>query len=169
MLLCYTPDGKIDQKFGEDGEIRVDFVIDELLPTSTIDSEFGVGGKVVTEVGAKSDTVGVLALQSDGKILVAATCANARHANFALLRYLPNGRLDPSFDDDGKTTLRIGEEIVDFSLLPAMLLGAAAPQCTHTPPKGFQCTVLPSLPPHLTPSTLLSIVLPASKTKSLIE
>jgi uncharacterized delta-60 repeat protein len=121
--IAMQPDGKI---IAAGNPFHRNIALVRLHPNGTIDSEFGVGGKVVTEVGAKSDTVGALALQSDGKILVAATCANARHANFALLRYLPNGRLDPSFDDDGRTTLRIGEEIFDFSLLPAMALGAAA-------------------------------------------
>ena len=122
--IAVQPDGKI---LAAGSPFYRSIALFRVHPNGSIDSEFGVGGKVVTEVGAKSDSVGALALQSDGKILVAATCANARHTNFALLRYLPNGRLDPSFGNDGKTTLRVGEEIFDPSLIPGILLGATAP------------------------------------------
>ncbi len=123
--VAVQPDGKI---LAAGNPFYRSIALLRVHPNGSIDSAFGVGGKVITEVGTRSDVVGALALQPDGKVLVAATCANARHTNFALLRYLPNGRLDPTFDGDGKTTLRISEEISDPSLLPARFLGATPPQ-----------------------------------------
>lgn len=80
----------------------------------SLDPTFGDGGKVTTEVGSRWDMAGALAFQNDGKIVVAGTCANARHTNVSLLRYNPDGSLDPTFDKDGKATTRVGTGIVGW-------------------------------------------------------
>ena len=120
--IAVQPDGKI---LAAGNPFYRSIALFRVHPDGSVDKDFGIGGKVITEVGANSDIVAALALQPDGKILVAATCANARHTNFALVRYLPDGRLDPTFDNDGKTTLRVSEEIPDPHLLPATFVGAA--------------------------------------------
>lgn len=79
-----------------------------------LDPTFGDGGKVTTAVGSRWDIAGTLAFQTDGKIVVAGTCANARHTNISLLRYNPDGSLDPTFDRGGKVTTRVGAGIVSW-------------------------------------------------------
>jgi uncharacterized delta-60 repeat protein len=69
-----------------------------------LDPGFGQGGKVVvtppTEAG---EWPGGQAVQPDGKIVVVGTAAPARNGYaFLLLRFLPDGRLDPSFGTGGR-------------------------------------------------------------------
>ena len=71
----------------------------------SLDTGFGVGGKVTTSVGSSDDGANAVALQSDGKIVVAGTSLMTGSSyDFAVLRYNPNGSLDTSFDGDGKVT-----------------------------------------------------------------
>src|SRR5262249_59067686 len=49
------------------------------------------------------------AVQNDGRIVEAGISAQfAALSDFALTRYLPDGRLDPSFDHDGRVTTDFG-------------------------------------------------------------
>ena len=77
----------------------------------SLDSSFGSEGKVVTTpemTGFSAVTGNALAIQTDGKILVAGSGENAGKTNFAVLRYNADGSLDPSFDTDGIVTTAIG-------------------------------------------------------------
>ena len=74
-----------------------------------LDPSFGAGGKVTTAIGAGSDDAEALALQPDGKIVVAGTSSGAfNNLDFAVARYNPNGSLDPTFGAGGKVTTAIG-------------------------------------------------------------
>jgi uncharacterized delta-60 repeat protein len=68
-----------------------------------LDSSFGSGGLVTTDLTADFDSACCVALQSDGKLVVAgyegSVNGSAGHAFVA--RYLPNGVLDPSFGGTG--------------------------------------------------------------------
>ncbi len=71
----------------------------------SLDTSFGVGGKVTTDMGVLSSDVGYsMVLQPDGKIVVAGVSGS----DFALVRYNPDGSLDTSFDGDGKVTTDFG-------------------------------------------------------------
>jgi uncharacterized delta-60 repeat protein len=80
-------------------------------PAGTIDAGFGTGGVVIAPVGSSGNVLRRVAFQKDGKIALAGTCANARHTNFAVLRYLPDGSLDSTFGGDGTVTTRVGSGI----------------------------------------------------------
>lgn len=73
-----------------------------LLPDGSLDTDFGFGGfsNLTLEEGA---WILDLALQSDGRVVaVGVIDANgAQEAGFYLARLLPDGSLDPSFDDNG--------------------------------------------------------------------
>ena len=61
---------------------------------------------MTTSVGDGADDAHAVALQSDGRIVAvgsAASTAVSSH-DFALVRYMANGALDPSFGGDGKVT-----------------------------------------------------------------
>ena len=73
----------------------------------SLDSSFGDGGKVTTVIG--TDARGnALAIQTDGKIIVAGSSKNAAKTNFAVARYNSDGSLDLSFETDGIVTTPIG-------------------------------------------------------------
>lgn len=66
---------------------------------------FGRAGTVITDTGSGESTVFALALQPDGKIVVAGTSSvygSGTGANFALRRYKPDGSLDATFGTGGK-------------------------------------------------------------------
>lgn len=74
-----------------------------------LDPSFGNGGKVITQVGARGDSARAIAVQADGRIVVAGwTDQTGIDADFMVLRFLPDGRLDPDFADGGRFVLPIG-------------------------------------------------------------
>ena len=75
--------------------------------TGALDTTFGNNGTVVTEVGAYSDFATSLALQPDGKIVVAGASRNGNYKWFAQ-RYNADGSLDTSYGNNGSTLLDFG-------------------------------------------------------------
>lgn len=86
-----------------------EFAIARLKPDGSLDTSFGAGtGKVVVGFdlgGNKNDTAQALAIQSDGRIVVAGTVDTASNGtDFAVLRLLPDGTRDATFNLTGKVT-----------------------------------------------------------------
>jgi len=74
----------------------------------TLDTSFGDSGKVTTTV-AKHSSAESVAMQSDGKIVVAGNSfTDSNNNGFAVVRYNTNGTLDPSFNETGKVTADFG-------------------------------------------------------------
>jgi uncharacterized delta-60 repeat protein len=83
-------------------------------PDGSLDPSFDGDGKVVTTIGVGADDViKALAVQPDGKILAGGTAGFAAGGgseptgNFAVVRYHPDGSLDPLFNGTGKATAAI--------------------------------------------------------------
>ena len=74
-----------------------------VLPLAgNLDPSFGNGGIVA----ATAEGMGGIAVQPDGKIVVAGT---SNSEEFRLARYLPDGSSDPSFGDGGSVETQVGE------------------------------------------------------------
>ena len=87
-----------------------DFALARYLSDGSLDTTFGNGGKVTTDIGSSSDDSGQsVALQSDGKIVVAGSSYNGANYDFALVRYQANGTLDTSFGNGGKMITPVGD------------------------------------------------------------
>src|SRR5207249_5339824 len=72
-----------------------------------LDPTFGIGGKVTTGIG--TDDYGyAVAIQADGKLVVAGETNNGINYDFALVRYNTNGTLDATFGTGGKVTTAVG-------------------------------------------------------------
>jgi uncharacterized delta-60 repeat protein len=67
---------------------------------STPGDRFGSNGLVLTDFFGGNDRAVALALVPDGRIVAAGEALS----DFALVRYLSDGQLDPSFDGDGRVT-----------------------------------------------------------------
>ena len=80
-----------------------DFALVRYHPTGSLDETFGSGGSVRTDFGA-DECAASLAIQSDGKVLVAGTLTMNAGADFLIARYDAVGGLDPSFGTAGKAT-----------------------------------------------------------------
>lgn len=107
--VVVQPDGKIVAAGSAYTGSSYDFAVVRYLESGALDTGFGSGGKTTTAVGSgSSDDVGTaVALQADGKILVAGSASNGTNDDFALVRYTAGGVLDTSFGTGGKVITSI--------------------------------------------------------------
>ncbi len=76
----------------------------------SLDNTFGSGGVVTTPIGVSDSEARSVAIQEDGKIVVAGDYSNGFNNNdFVIARYDSNGVLDFSFGTNGITLTPIGE------------------------------------------------------------
>jgi uncharacterized delta-60 repeat protein len=98
-------------KAESDSSLSLSVTIDTVAPPSQVwglDTSFGSEGKATTDFGIGDDYAQAMAVQSDGKIIVAGYAAsNINGYTFALARYNTDGSLDTTFDSDGKCTTAI--------------------------------------------------------------
>ncbi|MBK6571365.1 MAG: T9SS type A sorting domain-containing protein [Saprospiraceae bacterium] len=89
-----------------------DFGLVRYLPDGSLDSGFGVGGKLITAIGRGNDVAYALAIQTDGKIVAGGLSVvdtpNIYH--FAMVRYETDGSLDQSFNGSGKVIIDFGTD-----------------------------------------------------------
>ncbi len=99
--VAVQPDGKIVCTGELLGTGAISVV--RLLPNGDLDPSFGSGGVVQTRLGDPSDEDSgkAVLLQGDGRIVVAATADLHNSIDFSVVRYLSDGRLDPSFGSNG--------------------------------------------------------------------
>jgi uncharacterized delta-60 repeat protein len=141
-VVRYNTDGSLDTSFDTDGKVttdiggstdvansiavqsdgkivvagyayisnNIDFAVVRYNTDGSLDSSFDTDGKVTTAIGSLEDAAKSVALQSDGKIVVAGHSWSGSKYNFAVVRYNTDGSLDTSFDTDGKVTTAIGSQ-----------------------------------------------------------
>lgn len=85
-----------------------ELAVARFLPNGTLDPAFDGDGKLTTAVGALEDHARAVAIDGSGRIVVAGYSLTAANRDLALVRYLGNGALDPSFSSDGKLSLPVG-------------------------------------------------------------
>ena len=110
--VLIQPDGKIVAVgSANDPATFYDFAAARYLSNGTLDTTFGVAGKVHTDFGDQNfDRARSAALQSDGRIVAAgfAISQNGGVQNFAVARYDSSGVLDTNFGTDGMTQIDFG-------------------------------------------------------------
>jgi uncharacterized delta-60 repeat protein len=98
---------------------------------------FGADGLVVTNLavgGGSAEVARAIALQSDGKVVIAGTIEHdvtapsvlARDTDIVLVRYAADGQIDTSFGSDGVVTLDLGEGVETAGASGPTLSGADA-------------------------------------------
>ena len=132
-LVRYNSNGALDYTFDKDGKIsagffirsiklqkdgkiviagvatddnfRASFALARYNSNGSLDAGFDGDGKLTTHFFGDDDQAFSVALQSDGKIVVAGQTYNRNTLiDFALARYNSNGSPDVSFDGNGKVT-----------------------------------------------------------------
>ncbi|MGH2674811.1 MAG: PxKF domain-containing protein [Actinomycetota bacterium] len=105
--VAIQADGKI-VAVGQVGGASFNFGLTRYMSDGNLDTTFDGDGKVVTDfVSNSEDTAFAVAIQADGKIVVAGYSIGQSGPggyNFALARYNTDGSLDTTFDGDGKLT-----------------------------------------------------------------
>jgi uncharacterized delta-60 repeat protein len=106
--VAIQSDGKIvvagNSSIGTDS----DFALARYNPDGSLDNSFGTNGKLTTDFGGHDDHGYSVALQEDGKIVVAGTSSNSTEINFALARYNFDGSPDNTFGTNGKLITNFG-------------------------------------------------------------
>ena len=132
-LTRYNVDGSLDTTFSGDGKVTTNFggydtardialqsngkivvsgqkstvdrdvALARYNANGTLDTSFSDDGKQSTEFGGDNGSEGGLAIQSNGKIVMAgyAWNHNSTDKEFAIYRYNPNGSIDLTFTGDG--------------------------------------------------------------------
>ena len=95
------------------GDDSNDFKVVRYNTDGSLDTSFDSDGKVTTDINGGFDDGQSVAIQSDGKIVVAGMGRVGLNENFAVVRYNTDGSLDTTFDTDGKTTTDIGTSTTD--------------------------------------------------------
>ncbi|GAA5082859.1 hypothetical protein GCM10023210_00690 [Chryseobacterium ginsengisoli] len=102
-----APDGKIVAVgYWEDtGSVnRKDFIVVRLNADGTLDTTFNGTGKVTVAFGTNEDVAHTVAIQNDGKILVAGYAFTGSYKDIAIARINIDGTLDSTFGTNGKVT-----------------------------------------------------------------
>lgn len=108
--LATQDDGKLIV-VGNSYDNRGDFALVRFEQDGKIDASFGEAGKVITDLGAGSDIARAIAVDSEGRTLVAGSSDQGETGlDFALVRYREDGSLDPSFGDGGKVTIALSDD-----------------------------------------------------------
>ena len=84
-------------------------------PDGSLDASFGNGGKVVTNFGTSGEEARAVAVQPDGKIVVAGNVGGGG-ARIGLARYLPDGSLDATFGSGGEVLTTVQGNDVAYAL-----------------------------------------------------
>ena len=90
---------------------RIRLVLTELecrtQPSVGIDPTFSSGGEAIAHFGYGNDSVQALAVQSDGKIVLAGYALRGTDTDFAIVRLNANGSRDTSFGTNGRVTVDV--------------------------------------------------------------
>lgn len=101
----------------EDSNGNRDFGVVRLNADGSPDTSFAGDGRVAVDFAGGNDEASAVAIQSDGRIVVAGVAAisAANPTDFAAIRLNTDGTLDTTFDRDGKQTVDF-ETRADFAI-----------------------------------------------------
>lgn len=106
--VAIRSDGKIVLAGECSNGSNYDFCVARLNANGTLDTGFtgpsgSSGGKFLLPIAAGDDFARAIALQPDGKTVLAGDCSNGSDADFCVVRLNTNGTLDASFTGPGGT------------------------------------------------------------------
>ena len=137
-VIRYLPDGELDNTFGTDGITTIDIgndfakaialqqdgkilvagytitssvnelIVLRLNTDGTPDSSFHDVGYLTTIAGESGNYAYSMALQQDEKIVVAGLSNHDTCSSLTIVRYLPDGIPDSTFDEDGILVMPVG-------------------------------------------------------------
>jgi len=125
FAVAYQADGKVVAAGSSDAAGTFDFALARYNADGSLDTGFGSGGKVLTDLGSSFwDVALAVAIQSDGKIVAAGfgRASNGYDPEIALVRYNPDGSLDTGFGAGGKVQTGFASGVGYSSLAEAIVL-----------------------------------------------
>ncbi|MBI3821555.1 MAG: hypothetical protein HY289_02625 [Planctomycetes bacterium] len=85
-----------------------DFAFVRYNADGSLDTTYDGDGKLTTPVGPDFDVAWKIAFDGAGRLVAGGQIFNGSNYDFAVVRYNPDGSLDPTFDGDGKAITPIG-------------------------------------------------------------
>ena len=143
VLARYDEQGNLDSTFGSGGKVvnpasgtakaaaidkngkvviagddYQDIKVMRFLSNGTLDTTFGTNGIAILSLGGYSAYANGMALQPDGKIVVAGsfTATSSGNSDAVVARFLADGSLDTNFGTGGKSLLDIYEDDVAYKV-----------------------------------------------------
>ena len=109
--LAIQPDGRIVAVGQSGNQLYLDVALARYLTNGTLDPAFGSGGRVVTTFDPQGTVADAVAVQLDGKLVVA---GGGGGGLFLVARYRSDGTLDPTFGSGGSvmTDITPGSDFV---------------------------------------------------------
>lgn len=86
------------------------FVLLKYMENGTLDTSFGSEGVVLAAFDVGPGKATAMALQPDGRIILAGTVSTGNDDDFAAARFMPDGSLDASFAVGGQLVVPIGTQ-----------------------------------------------------------
>ena len=99
--VAIAPGGRIVVAGSTSNGITSRSVVSRYLPDGRLDRDFGGDGRVTTDVSRSGEQLTDVLVQPDGRIVATGWAEGSLVPVFSAVRYLTNGRLDPSFGGDG--------------------------------------------------------------------
>lgn len=128
VVLRYSPDGKLDREFGEEGEAFVppgkqalavapngssyvtsasESTLTKLTPAGALDPRFGTEGTVDFPLSKRHYAPEAVVRLPDGDLVVAGNLDSKHGSRPAVFRYLPDGKIDRSFGKSGVEVVKL--------------------------------------------------------------
>jgi uncharacterized delta-60 repeat protein/gliding motility-associated-like protein len=107
--IAIQSDGKIVAAGDEHKGSKAVFALARYNSDGRLDTSFGSGGKIFTDFDGGNDRARRVAVQKNGKIVVAGYTYNGKNYDFAIVRYNHDGKLDNGFGDRGKVITAFGD------------------------------------------------------------
>lgn len=108
--IAIQPDGKILVSGQAVDSTSVRFMVLRFNTDGSVDDGFGAGGVALVDAGDDMSAGFGIAVQPDGKILVSGFSNTNLQDNITIVRFNPDGILDPTFDGDGIVVTNIDNE-----------------------------------------------------------
>ncbi|MFN0031626.1 MAG: T9SS type A sorting domain-containing protein [Flavobacteriales bacterium] len=118
--IAIQTDGKIvvaGHAFNDESDV---IAITRYNTDGSLDNTFDLDGIVTTLIGEDGGRAHAVAIQSDGKIVMAGHYSNGTDQDFVVVRYHSDGSLDNTFDTDGYASTGFGQFSNDRSFAVAI-------------------------------------------------
>jgi uncharacterized delta-60 repeat protein len=127
--LAVGPDGRAAVAAYDQNEGGV--IVARFDAGGRLDGTFGVSGRAPEPLGTLRDTPVAVAVQADGKIVVAGEGGDNEGPRLVVQRYLTDGQLDPGFGTGGTVTIPLATKSrpADLLLDPTGRITIVAPIC----------------------------------------
>lgn len=87
-----------------------DFCVWRLNRNGSLDSSFSGNGSAIFNVTGTTDIANAVAVDQEGRIVLAGVCTPNGQRDFCLARLMPDGALDNSFDNNGRLATEIDDD-----------------------------------------------------------